>query len=61
MDSSLEPPPSAFGGQARNKTVPVTQLSHLLGMARSDRPPMLQSGFSSAFRPLLHGTLEAPR
>jgi hypothetical protein len=49
MESSLEPPASAFASHQHGGTVPVTQLQHLLGMAQpSDRPPMPQSGFSSA-------------
>lgn len=49
VESSLEPPASAFASQEHGGTVPLTQLQHLLGMAQpSDRPPMPQSRFSSA-------------
>jgi len=51
IESSLEPPASVFGTGSQRHTVPVMQLQHLLGMAQSNRPPMLQSGFSSAVMP----------
>ena len=51
IESSLEPPASAFGTGSQRRTVPIMQLQHLLGMAQSNRPPMVQSGFSSAVMP----------
>lgn len=53
LESSLEPPASAFGPQlqSQQRTVPVAELQHLLGVAQPAGPSLPPSGFSSALMP----------
>lgn len=53
LESSLEPPASVFAPQSRSqqRTVPVAELQHLLGVSQPDCSSNLQSGFSSALMP----------
>ncbi len=61
MESSLEPPASVFAPQSKSqqRTVPVTELQHLLGVSQPDRGSNMHSGFSSALMPR-PGTAKEP-
>ena len=53
MENSLEPPASVFAphSKSQQRTVPVTELQHLLGVSQPDHASNMHSGFSSALMP----------